>query len=61
MHSRANAQLVSRLLEWRSAGTALCSYRVRSVDGSCSKHLTIESYAVVMLLTFILIIISIQW
>jgi len=40
-------------------GTGLCSYRVRGVDGSCAKHLTLESYTVVMLLTFILIIISI--
>jgi len=37
----------------------LCSYRVRGVDGCCSKHLPVESYTVVMLLTFILIIISI--
>jgi len=29
------------------------------VDGSCAKHLTVESYTVVMLLTFIFIIISI--
>jgi len=28
---------------------------VRGVDGSCAKHLTVESYTVVMLLTFILI------
>jgi len=28
-------------------------------DGSCAKHLTVESYTVVMLLTFILIISSI--
>ena len=40
-------------------GTSLCSYRVRGVDGSCAKHLTVESYTVVMPLTFILIIISI--
>ena len=40
-------------------GTGLCSYRVRGVDGSCAKHLTVESYTVVMLLTFILIIMSI--
>ena len=40
-------------------GTGLCSYRVRGVDGSCAKHLTVESYTVVMLLTVILIIISI--
>ena len=41
------------------SGTGLCSYRVRGVDGSCAKHLTVESYTVVVLLTFILIIISI--
>ena len=35
-----------------------CYYRVRGVDGSCAKHLTVESYTVVMLLTFILIITS---
>jgi len=23
-------------------GTGLCSYRVRGVDGSCAKHLTVE-------------------
>jgi len=40
-------------------GTGLCSYRVRGVVGSCAKHLTVESYTVVMLLTFILIISSI--
>ena len=40
-------------------GTGLCSYRVRGVDGSCTKRLTVESYTVVVLLTFILIIISI--
>ena len=33
-----------RMLEWRSAGTGLCSYRVRRVDGSCAEHLTVESY-----------------
>jgi len=37
-------------------GTGLCSYRVRGVDGSCAKHLTVESYTVVVLLTFIIII-----
>ena len=31
-------------MEWRSAGTGLCSYRVRGVDGSCAAHLTVESY-----------------
>jgi len=39
-------------------GTGLYSYRVRGVDGSRAKHLTVESYTVVMLLTVILIIIS---
>jgi len=34
-------------------------YRVRGVDGSCAEHLAVESYTIVMLLTFILIIISI--
>jgi len=33
--------------------------RVLAVDGSCAKHLTVESYTVVMLLTFILITVSI--
>jgi len=28
-------------------GTSLCSYRVRGVDGSCAKHLTVESYMVI--------------
>ena len=41
-------------------GTGLCSYHVRSADGSYAKHLTVESYTVVMLLTFILIIIIIS-
>jgi len=35
------------------------SYRVRGVEGSCAKHLTMEFHTVVVLLTFILIIISI--
>ena len=34
-------------------------YRVRGVDASCAQHLAVESYTVVILLTFILIIISI--
>jgi len=25
----------------------LCHYRVRGVDGSCAKHLTVESYKVI--------------
>jgi len=28
-------------------GTGLCSCRVRGVDGSCTKHLTVESYMVI--------------
>jgi len=28
-------------------GTGLCSYHVRSVDSSCAKHLTVESYMVI--------------
>ena len=47
------------LEEWHSVGTSLCSYHVRCVDGSCTKHLTVKSYTVVMLLTFTLIIVSI--
>ena len=39
-------------------GTGRCPYRVRGVDSSCAKHLALESYAVIILLTFILIIIS---
>ena len=39
-------ELESRPLEWRSAGTGLCSCRVRGV-GSCTKHLTVESYMVI--------------
>jgi len=35
------------------------SKRDRGVEDSCAKHLTTEFYAVIMLLTFILIIISI--
>ena len=48
----------SQPLEWRSAGSGRCSYRVTCVEGSCAKHLTIEFYTVITLLTFILIIIS---
>jgi len=29
-------------------GTGLCFYRVRGVDGSCAKHLTVESYTVII-------------
>ena len=39
-------------------GRGLCSYRVRRVDGSCAKHSNVESYAVVMLLSVVLIIIN---
>ena len=46
---------------WPNLTTAvpLHSYRARGVHRSCAKHLTVESYTVVMLPTFILIIISI--
>ena len=37
-------KLESRPLEWRSAGTGLCSCCVRGVDVSCTKPLTVESY-----------------
>ena len=50
-------ELESRPLEWRSAGTGLCSCRVRGVDGSCTKHLTVESYMVIYASTATLIII----
>ena len=40
-------------------GTGLCSCPVTGVDGSCAKHLTVESYTVVLLLTVILVIIII--
>ena len=33
-------------MQWRSAGTGLCSYRVTGVDGICAEHLTVESYTV---------------
>jgi len=33
--------------ETTSTGTGLCSYRVTGVDGSCAKHLTVESYTVI--------------
>ena len=39
--------------------TGLCSYCVTGVDSSCEKHLTVEFYTVVTLLTFIFIIINI--
>ena len=41
-------------------GTSLCSYHVRDVDGSCAKHLTVESYIMVIYAanSLILIIIS---
>jgi len=40
-------ELESRPLEWRLACTGLCSCRVRGVDGSCTKHLTVKSYMVI--------------
>ena len=54
------------ILFLKSAGVAAAWYwkilqatRVRSVEGSCAKHFTIEFYMVIMLLTFMLIIVSI--
>ena len=37
----------------RFCATGVCSYRVTGVDGSCAKHLTVESCTVGTLLTFI--------
>ena len=45
------------------ASTGVCSYPVRSVDGSCAKtakHLTVESYTVVMLLSYLLLYVPIK-
>ena len=45
------------------ASTGVRSYRVRSVDGSCAKaakHLTVESYTVVMLLSYLLLYVPIK-
>ena len=58
-HIRTRISLVSRPLDQRSAAPVcvLSSYCVRGVDGYSAKHLTVEAYTVVMLLTFILIII----
>jgi len=44
------------LAQWQSSTT---TDSVRGVEGSCAKHLTIEFYMVVMMLTFILILICI--
>ena len=30
-----------------NSGTGLCSYRIRGIDGSYVKHLTVESYMVI--------------
>ena len=53
--SALKAKLLSTLYN-KLHSTSLCSYRVRGVDGSCTKHLTIESCTVFMLFIFILII-----
>ena len=46
--------------EYRSGRVVKTVYpQTSSVDGSCAKHLTVVSYTVVMLLTFIFIIIII--
>jgi len=53
---RSGRAALSHSGAWISVrGAGLCSYRVRGVDGSCAKHLTVESYTVAMLLTFIII------
>ena len=60
-HVLVAADLVYTIIKPKKTdGSDLCSYRVRGVDGSCAKHLTVLSYTVVMLLTFILIIISVK-
>ena len=41
--TRINIQTAGLALD----GTGLCSYCVRGVDGSCAKHLTVESYTVI--------------
>ena len=38
---------VATLAGLEFGGTGLCSYRVRGVDGSCAKYLTVESYTVI--------------
>ena len=52
----AGIEITSRI-SIQTAGLAFGRHRVKGVDGSCAKHLTVESYTVVMLLTVILIII----
>ena len=39
-------ELIQVLRSQPAGGTGLCSYRVRGVDGSCTEHLTVESYMV---------------
>jgi len=41
-------------------GTGLCSCRVRGVDGSCAKHLTVESYMIIYARNLLVIIISLS-
>jgi len=52
----AGIEITSRI-SIQTAGLAFGRHRVKGVDGSCAKRLTVESYTVVMLLTVILIII----
>jgi len=56
----AGIEITSRI-SIQTAGLAFGRHRVKGVDGSCAKHLTVESYTVVMLLTVILIIIIISF
>jgi len=44
-HTTTRIRIQTARLEF--GGTGLCSYRVRGVDGSCVKHLTVESYMVI--------------
>ena len=56
----AGIEITSRI-SIQTAGLAFGRHRVKGVDGSCAKHLTVESYTaytVILLLTVVLIIIS---
>jgi len=40
---------IDNFAKWTERGmTGLCSYRVRSVGGSCAEHLTVESYTIII-------------
>jgi len=44
---RTPVNITCYVLSMTFGGTSLCSYRVRSVDGSWAKHLIVESYTVI--------------